>query len=382
MTAPYLYQRDNRYFAQTGEDVKTLARQELQQLGADDIKVTYRGLFFTALPAIMYAINYNTRLINRILAPLIVFDCRDEKILYKTAYDIPWEDFLTSADTFAVYGSVGNSTIRHSQFAALKVKDAIADRFRRKTGQRPSVDTRSADVRIHLYIMNNKATLSIDTSGGSLHRRGYRKAVVEAPMQETVAAAMIAFSGWNKATPLIDPFCGSGTILCEAYMAATRMPAATLRRRFGFMRLPDFHDATWQKVKKKYDAGLRPIKAGLISGSDLSHMAVRASAVNLEALAAKQFVTVKPQDFFRHDALKGKTIICNPPYGLRMAKDFDKVSFYRNVGDFLKQKCSGSTAFIYFGDRSLIKQVGLRPNRKIPLENGGLDGRLVKYELY
>ncbi len=378
----YLYQKTARYFAQTADDLKTIAADELESLGASDIFPAYRGLYFNAPPGILYKINFQSRLINRVLAPIVRFACHTDKVLYKKALEIHWDDFLTPDLTFAVFASVSHSAMTHSRFAALRLKDAVADYFMAEYGRRPSVDTREPDVWLNLHIENNKAVISFDTSGGSLHRRGYRAKSVEAPMAETLAAAIIRLSGWEGDVPLIDPLCGSGTLLCEAWMAATRTPAGILRKHFGFERLPDFDADLWARVRKKALAGRIRVRDGLISGSDISGRAVRTARENCTALGAGGSVRIVQQDVFGIDRIENAVIICNPPYGIRMKQPGGTAGFYKSLGDFLKQRCTGCTAYIYFGDRTQIGELGLKPSWKKPLSNGGLDGRLVKVALY
>ena len=378
----YLYQTQNTYFAQCPEDIKDLARQELISLGARDIRVSYRGIHFRGDKAALYRINYCGRLITRVLAPLVSFDCPTERHLYKEAFQITWDDFLTTAGTFAIYAALVRSQLNHSQFAALRLKDAIADSFRVRQGSRPSVDARNPDVWFNLYIEDNRATISVDTSGGSLHRRGYRPESVSAPMMETLAAAIISYSGWKGETPLYDPFCGSGTILCEAYIHASRMPAGMLRKEFGLEKLPDFDLRLWKEIVREGKKGMISVKPGMISGSDISLEAVELARRNAHLLDPGHRIRVEQRDLFRLDSLSGKTIICNPPYGIRMGRDTEMNAFYRNLGDFFKKRCTRSTAYVYFGERAHIKEIGLKTAWKKVLSNGGLDGRLVRYDLY
>ena len=378
----YLYQKTNRYFAQVANDIKDLAAAELDALGASAVSSAYRGLHFNAAPGVLYRINHQSRLISRVLAPLLSFPCPSDDALYRQAAGIHWEDFIDPDRTFAVFASVANSAITHSQFAGLRLKDAVVDYFRQRTGRRPSIDTRSPDVWFNLHIEKNQATISLDTSGGSLHRRGYRRASVAAPMVETLAAAVIRLTEWDGRRPLVDPFCGSGTLLCEAYMAASGTPAGILREHFGFQHLPGYKDALWQQVKRE---GLNQrvlTRPGLISGSDLDPAAVRAARTNADAITRNHHITIERRDAFDIPAIEDKVIVCNPPYGIRLSQGEDLPVFYRRLGDFLKQRCRRSTAFIYFGERAYIKNMGLKPSWKKPLATGGLDGRLVKYELY
>ncbi|MCI0452804.1 MAG: THUMP domain-containing protein [Candidatus Latescibacteria bacterium] len=346
------------------------------------MKAGYRGLYFGAERRALYGIVYRALTVTRVLAPLVRFQCHSPEYLYKRTQTIAWSDFLTPKHTFAVFATVSNSAIRHSQYAALTIKDAIVDQFREKTGARPSIETIEPDLWINLYLHANKATLSIDVSGGSMHRRGYRVESVEAPMQETVAAAMLALSEWDGSTPLFDPMCGSGTILCEALMRYCRVPAGYLRTRFGFERLPDFDREGWRALKCEADTAIRMLPKPLIKGSDASADAVRAARANLARLPGGRTVSVEKRRFEDIERIDGATIVTNPPYGLRIGKRDAMPEFVRGFGDFLKHRCAGSSAFVYFGNRELLKSFGLRPTWKKPLASGGLDGRLVRVDLF
>jgi len=380
--AVYQYQKDGRYFAQIADSIKEAGAAELAELGAEDVRPEFSGIHFKADKSTLYRINYLTRLLSRCLAPLISFACPDTDTLYQTAKQIQWKDFFAKGNTFAVSGNVSDSAISHSKYAALRLKDAIADHFREQTGRRPDVSVRNPDVLLNLHIRKDTAVISIDTSGGALHRRGYREETVAAPMQETVAAAMIRFSGWDGSVPLYDPLCGSGTLLCEALMRYSRIPAGVFRNRFGFECLPDFDGAVWKQVKKELDGRIRELPKGLIAGSDVSPEAVSAARTNLMGLHYGNRVSVERADFRELPPLEAHVIVTNPPYGIRMGEDEDLEMFYKNFGDFLKQKCKGSTAFVYFGERKYIKNIGLKTSWKKPIKAGGLDGRLVKYEIY
>lgn len=376
----YNYQKSGRYFAQYADDIKEAARRELEELGATDVKESYRGAHFSADAKTLYQINYRSRLLNRVLAPITDFYCHNDGYLYRSAKKIEWSDFLTPESTFAVFATVSHSKINHSKFAALRLKDAIVDYFKEKDGKRPNIDTRDPDLWLNLHIENNHAQISIDTSGGSLHRRGYRLESVQAPMAETVAATIIEYSQWDGTTPLYDPMCGSGTLLAEAYLKATGTPVSYMRKKFGFMRLTDFDPAIWKAVKSEIK--IKELNKGLISGSDILGDAVKAARSNLNVIDKKQSVSVKRKDLFDITELKDMTIVTNPPYGIRIHKNGDMEEFYKKLGDFLKQRCSGSTAYIYFGERKYLKNIGLRPAWKKVLINGGLDGRLAKFEMY
>ncbi|MFH1580883.1 MAG: THUMP domain-containing protein, partial [Pseudomonadota bacterium] len=275
--AAYQYQEDCHYFAMVADGLKEAGAEELSELGAEDVRPEFSGIHFRADKSTLYRINYLTRLLSRCLAPLISFDCHDTDTLYQKAKQIEWEDFFAEGNTFAVSGNVSDSEISHSKYAALRLKDAVADYFKEKTGQRPDVSARNPDILLNLHIRHDKAVISLDTSGGALHRRGYREETVSAPMQETVAAAIIRFSEWDGSVPLYDPLCGSGTLLCEALMRYSNIPAGVFRNRFGFEFLPDFDGAVWKQVKKEADGHIRELPKGLIAGSDVSAEAVSAA---------------------------------------------------------------------------------------------------------
>ena len=378
----YDYQKSKRYFAQLADDIKDIAEAELLELGATDISPSYRGVYFNADKEALYRINYCSRLINRVLAPLKTFNCHSDKYLYIVGQQINWEDFINPEQTLAIFANVHQSKINHTKYAALRLKDAIVDYFRDRDGKRPSIDTRNPDLWVSVYIEKNIATISVDTSGGSLHRRGYRTESIQAPMNETLAASIVRYSEWEGQTPLYDPLCGSGTLLCEAYLATTKTPSAQRRSKFGFELLPDFDAKLWAKVKKDADDGVQSISNNLIQGSDNNFKVVEVAKTNCAVIDPDGKISITQKDMFDIEKLENTTIVCNPPYGIRMEQFNDLDGFYKNLGDFLKQRCTNSTAYIYFGDRKYIKQIGLRSSKKWILSNGGLDGRLAKYEMY
>ncbi|MCF7822628.1 MAG: class I SAM-dependent RNA methyltransferase [Candidatus Marinimicrobia bacterium] len=378
----FQYQRTNTYFAQVANGLEELAITEIEDLDARDVSQRYRGLYFTADPATLYRINYGSRLLTRVLAPILSFDCHSTKYLYKTAMEIPWEDIFNPDQTFAIFAQVSNSQISHSQYASLKLKDAIVDRFRDKYQRRPDVDPKFPYIWFNLHIENNRAIISIDTSGSSLHRRGYRLDTVEAPIQETLAAGIVKLSGWTGDRILMDPMCGSGTIPAEAYMAYTNLPSGYFRKSFGFERLPNYDPALWKRVRKSMDGNFKHLDTVPIQASDVDPSALRVAKRNLGHLPGGEGIYSHRKDYQEVEITEGATIIMNPPYGIRMRQDEDLSEFYKAVGDWLKQKCLGSEAYIYFGDRKYLKSIGLRPEWKKPLMNGGLDGRLAKFVMY
>lgn len=376
------YRRYDTYFAQTARGLEEEAARELTGLGAQRLQVGYCGVRFSAPPAVLYRINYCARLLSHVIAPLLTFDCHSDRYLYQTAGKIPWETLFSTAHTFAVSAHVSDSRITHSHYAALRLKDAVVDRFRTQSGERPDIDTEHPDIRLSLFIHRNRAVIGVDTSGESLHRRGYRRESVAAPLQETVAAAILQISGWDGSRPLYDPFCGSGTLLAETWLTACRIPAAYQRKRFGFERLPDFEPAVWQAVRAECDAAVHLAPAGLVAGSDIDPVAVRAARINLDTLPGGAAIRCTRGDFRHLPDLPEHTIVCNPPYGERLGRPEELKSLYKEFGDFLKRHCRGSTAWILGGNRELLKHLGLKPGSRTPLPNGPLDCRLVRIDVF
>jgi putative N6-adenine-specific DNA methylase len=297
VSVEYLYLNDEPFFAQIPDGGEEVATEELIRLGATHVAPGYRGLYFRASRDALYRIVYGALTVSRVLCPLIRFQAHTPEYLYKRVQSIDWTTLFTTRRTFAVFATVANSAIRHSQYAALTVKDAIVDQFREKTGERPDIEPLSPDLWINLYLHANRATISLDLSGGSMHRRGYRVETIDAPMQETVAAVMLAMTGWNGDVPLVDPMCGSGTILCEALMRFCRVPAAYLRPKQGVRFMPDYDAALWDAMKKDVDSAIRELPEGLIRGSDAAHDAVHAARANLSKLPGGRRVVVEARRF-------------------------------------------------------------------------------------
>lgn len=379
------YQKYNQYFAQVPGKMEELCAEEFRRLGAEEVSASYRGVYFVADKRTLYRINYESRLATRVLAPLMSFKCHSPKYLKQTAQQIPWDTFinLQKGETFAIKASVGDSAqFRHSLFAAMCLKDAIADFFNANYGRRPDVDTKNPDVWFHLRIHRNKARISIDTSGDSLHKRGYRKSSVEAPMQETLAAAIIELSGWDGETTLWDPMCGSGTLLAEAHMKYCHIPAQYLRDTFGFERLPDFDRKAWQEVRDSADSEIRELPEGLIRGSDMSNASLTSTKANMKNLPGGDAVALELSKFQDSGTFENGIMVVNPPYGIRLDSKENVKKLYKEMGDFLKKSCNGSTAYIYVGDTTIKKSIGLKPSKRYPLVNGSLEGELLKIESY
>ncbi len=376
------YQTNNTFFAQVPGMMEELCEQELIELGAKNTRVAYRGIYFEADLLTIYRINYTSRTISRVLAPLKSFRCRDAKSIMKMAEKIEWDKIFSLNQTFAITSSVSKSTINNSLYASQVLKDGIADYFRAKFGKRPNVETVNPDVRFNLFIETDNAVLSLDTSGESLHKRGYRLLAGEAPMQETLAAAIIRLSKWDGEKPLLDCMCGSGTILCEALMHYCRIPAQKLRKKFGFFHLPDFNRSVWEKFKDEADSKIRPLPKGIISGSDKSQITINIAKENLSRLPYSEAVTLAAHPFQHIKQFENGVLITNPPYGIRLGKRDEVENLYKELGDFLKTKCKGTSAFIYTGEPSLRKHIGLKTSKRIPLVNGKLEGVLLQIDSY
>ncbi len=378
----YRYQEDPRYFAQVGGGLEELAAAEIRDLGGRDVEPSVRGVQFRAAPLDLYRVVYANSLLQRVIAPILRFKCHNPEYLYRKVLEVDWREFLRPGQTFAVFANVSHSKLKDSRYATMKVKDGVCDQLREATGKRPDIDTDKPHLWLSVHASHDWVTVGVDLAGGSLHKRGYRVQSVDAPMQETVAAAILAHSGWTGDRPLHDPCCGSGTLLAEAWLRATGTPPQTLRGQFGFMQLPDFDIVAWKQIKKGLDSRRTLLEPGVITGGDIDAGAVAAARRNLSKLPGGDRVTVERRDFRDNPGLNDAVIVCNPPHGIRIGAGGDLDRFYKELGDWLKFKCHGSEAFVYFGKVELLKRIGLRPAWKKPLRNGGLDGRLVKYELY
>ena len=377
----YEYNR-NGFFAQVTGKMEGLCEAELIELGAKDTEVSYKGVYFKADFPTIYKINYTSRLLSRVLAPLVSFPCRSTEYLYQRAKKIHWEDFCSLEKTFSISASVSQSRITNSLYASQCLKDGIADYFRNKYGKRPDVQVVNPDVRFNLHIEKDMAVISLDTSGESLHKRGYRLLAGEAPMQETLAAALIRISKWDGQNTLYDPMCGSGTILCEALMHYCRVPSQKLRNKFGFFNLPEFNKKEWNEIKAECDGKIRPLQKNIICGSDISREAIKVAKKNLAHLTYSESVDLSVKPFQQIEEFENGTLITNPPYGMRLGESDDVQALYKELGDFLKTKCPGTSAFIYTGNPELRKFIGLKTTKRLPLDNGKLEGVLLQIDSY
>jgi len=377
------YRKYGRFFAQCARGLEALLADEVRVLGASASRARVRGVEFRADQRALYAIVLGSRLAGRVLAPLLTFDCHSDRYLYSTARKVDWDAFLSPQHTFAIVANVARSKIDHSQFAAQRLKDAIVDHFRESCGERPSVDRREPDVWLNLHINQDRAVISLDVSGGALHRRGYRLESVEAPLQETLAAAVLQLSGWRGEGPLVDFMCGSGTFLAEAWLMLSHIPPGwRMAEKSPLSCMPDFDTALWDQVLAKAKDAHREADPRLLIGSDLDQAAVKASRTNLASLPDGDLIRITTRDFRDVDVPEGATIVVNPPDGVRLEARERVGALYKDLGDHLKRNCRGAKAWVLCGDVELVKRVGLRPKRRIPFWNGGLECRLIELDLY
>ncbi len=359
---------------------QVLAR-EIEGIGGTHIEPGNRVVHFAGEQKTLYRANLELRTALRILKPIEEFTAHNEEQLYRYIWNMDWFQYLKATDTFAI-DAVGLSTVfRHTKYLALKTKDAIVDQFRERAGRRPSVNVLNPKLRLHLHVQEKTFTLSLDSSGDSLHKRGYRINAVEAPINEVLAAGMVLLSDWKRDGAFIDPFCGSGTLVIEAALFAHQMPANRTRTEFGFMKWPDFDAALWETVKKEADARIVPFEHPIL-GYDKNFKAIRVSETNAEAagLYGKVSFSKTPFEKLTPPVERG-ILITNPPYDERLGSD-DIGALYRTIGDRLKQHFSGFDAWIISSNLEALKQVGLRASRRIALFNGPLECKFQKYELY
>ena len=374
----------SRYFATTSKGLESVLAEEITALGGKHATVSAGGVSFSGDRDLCYRANLWLRTANRVLLLLSEFPAPSPDALYEGVKAIPWPDLFSVRRTIAVEASVRDSGVTHSHFAAQKAKDAVVDRFRETAGARPDVDLAFPDVRIHVRIVRDGCTLSLDTSGESLNRRGYRSDPAEASLRETLAAGIVQLSGWDGRLPLADPACGAGTLLIEAALAATRTAPGLLRKSFGFQNLFDYRPKVWASIVA--EAREKTLRGGAarIEGSDVSAEAVRSAVRNSRKAGIADLASFRVRDV--RDFSPGEPpgiILCNAPYGIRMAGDEGEVApFYRAMGEALKKRCKGWTAYILSGNPEATRHIGLKASRRFPLMNGPIDCRLLKYELY
>ncbi|PKQ46529.1 THUMP domain-containing class I SAM-dependent RNA methyltransferase [Confluentibacter flavum] len=358
-----------------------LLANELTQLGAQNVKTGIRSVSFTGDKGFMYKANLGLRTAIKILKPIETFTVSNEQDLYNKLYAMSWENYMTSTGTLAVDATIHTELFTNSLYIAQKTKDAIVDKFRDTTGDRPNVDLKFPDLKINVHIDRQQCTISLDSSGESLHKRGYKTATNIAPINEVLAAGLIMLSGWDGQTDFMDPMCGSGTMLVEAAMIACNIPPNLMRKEFAFERWQDWDVDLFEKIEESLLKKTRDFHHK-ITGYDKAPSAVIKAKENIKNAQLDDFVEVKHEDFFKTQ--KGGDaklhMVFNPPYGERL--NIDLQDFYKNIGDTLKQNYPNTDAWFITSNLEALKFVGLRPSRKIHLFNAKLEARLVKFEMY
>ena len=377
-------EQDIKMMAKTIFGLEETLAGELLRLGAKDVEVHNRAVSFVGDKGFMYKANLNARTALRILVPIETITVVNEKSLYEGIQSIDWEKYMDVTDTLAIDSVVNSDLFTHSQYVSQKAKDAIVDQFRAKHGERPSVDLDKPTIRINLHIFKDVCTISLDSSGESLHKRGYRDKTNLAPINEVLAAGLVMLSGWDKRTNFIDPMCGSGTIVIEAALYANNIPAGYFREDFGFMRwhkFMPFDEELWDTI---FDAAINKITnhEQVIIGGELSPNVAKKAKENVKLAKVDDIVTIRNCDMKDFEVPHGRgVVIINPPYGERMVKD-NIEELYKMMGDTFKQKFAGYNCWILSSNMDAFKHVGLRPTRKIALFNGQLECRFMKFEIY
>ncbi|WP_124979800.1 THUMP domain-containing class I SAM-dependent RNA methyltransferase [Nonlabens xiamenensis] len=368
-----------KMIAKTLYGLEEVLEKELRQLGAMDIKKGVRMVEFVGDQGFMYKANMMLRTAIRILKPIYSFKARNEVDLYDGVYQFDWSQYLTAHDTLSVHGTIASKYFNHSQYVALKTKDAIVDQIRRKTGRRPDVDTSHPDLRISVHINDQTVDVSLDTSGEPLYKRGYRDKTNVAPINEVLAAGIILLSNWDQRSTFIDPMCGSGTIAIEAAMIGANIAPNINRMEFGFERWPDYDNQLFEAIQESCLKKMREFD-GKIQARDADGYTVEKARENVKNANLQDFIEVEKGDFFRDHQSAQAFLMFNPPYDERLSVDIE--SFYAEIGNALKQRYTGSTAWMITGNLEALKHVGLRPSKKIKLYNGKLESRLVRYDMY
>jgi len=370
-----------KMLAKTFYGFEEILEKELLKLGAQNIRKGNRIVSFEGDKGFLYKANLSLRTALKILKPIYSQRVQNEQDLYQLFYDFAWEEYMDVDSKFVIDSVVQGSLFTHSQYASQKAKDGLVDRFRDRMNERPSVDLNRPDLRINLHIQNDFCTLSLDSSGASLHHRGYRTATNIAPLNEVLAAGLIQLSGWNADTDFLDPMCGSGTFLIEAAMYAAQIPANINRKMFAFEKWKDWDPELFDLIRTSQLNKMSSPKVQ-IKGSDKAPSAVEKALQNVENANLSEFITIERKDFFQ---LEKKTqgplhLLTNPPYGKRLEGDMN--ALYQAIGDSFKQSFPNTKAWLISSNMEAIKCIGLRPSRKIKVFNGKLESRLLFFPIY
>jgi putative N6-adenine-specific DNA methylase len=370
-----------RLFATSARGLEPMMADELRDLGAADVKPGRGGVAFAGDKALLYKANLWLRTAVRVLLPILEFPVTSTDELYDAAQSIDWSRYMTPDHTLAVDCNVRDSRITHSKYAALRVKDAICDQFVERCGARPSVDVERPMVGLNLHIYRDEAVLSLDSSGDSLHKRGYRPILTKAPLNEALAAGIIVRTGWRGETPFVDPLCGSGTLPIEAAWIALRRPPGLTRRHFGFMGWMDFDVELWTALRDEARSGVLKQLPAPILGSDVRRDAVSFSIQNARTAGVGHILHFEKRDVreFRPPDGPPGVIVCNPPYGERIGEERELEGLYRTLGEVFRERCATWTMWVFSGNANLARHIGMSPCEEVPLFNGKIPCRLLRF---
>lgn len=373
----------SRIFITCPKDLQALLAKEVQSLGLPVLSAPAAGVETEGTLTDAMLLNLQLRTGHRVLFLLTGFPAETPDDLYRKTLVFPWEEYLFEDGYFSVTSTVSTPAITDSRFANLRCKDAIADRFMKKYGRRPDSGPERDRVVVHLHWINARCSLYIDTSGEPLAKRGYRKIPLKAPLQETLAAAIVLATGWRDSGPFVNPMCGSGTLAIEAALIGLNKPPGTLRTNFSFMHLKGYDRGRWEELRRRASRSCSKALQNRIIATDISSQAIGAARKNAETAGVEHLIEFKECGFADTPVPEGKgVIVLNPEYGERMGQMDRLAETYRGIGDFFKQKCSGYTGYVFTGNPLLAKKIGLRSKRKDTFFNSRIECRLLEYELY
>lgn len=375
--------------AKTFKGLEEVLAKELIELGADEVKIERRAVSYKGNKEMLYRTNLCLRTASRILVPIVTFKAKDADEVYKQAKQIDWSEYMDVGTSFLIDSTVYSETFRHSKYVTYRVKDAIADWWMEKEGKRPNVQLTNPDLYLNVHIAGEMITLSLDSSGESLHKRGYRVANTEAPINEALAAGMLLLAGWKGQSDFYDPMCGSGTLLIEAALIAQNIAPGIFRKSFAFEKWQDFDAELFENVYN--DDSREQVFTHHIYGSDASFYAVQTALKNVKSSGMQRMIDVKqirlqeirhPQENGQEPITKGALVMMNPPYGERLAQDKDIITLYRDMGTALKHQFSGATAWVISSNAEALQAIGLKPSKRVRLLSGELDCQFCQYQLF
>ena len=357
-------------------------KAELEAMGGSGVQPLTRAVIFRGNTEMLYRANLWCRTALKVLVPIMRFSAYNDRELYDFCFRIDWQRYMAVSDTFAIDCVASGPIFTHSKYAALKCKDAIADYFRQKRGRRPDVDVEYPDLRINVHIFNSDVTISLDSTGVPMSKRGYKARQTAAPLNEVMAAGILRLAKWDMRTPLLDPMCGSGTFLTEACLMAMNIAPGGFRH-FALEKWRDFDRDLWARLKQEAKDARLAMPTAQIAGYDRDPMALDIASQNIRQLGLDDMINLDRSDFFSsQERLSGKFIVMNPPYGERLEDAERMAEFYKSIGNALKSRCSGCQAWVLGGNLEAIKQLGLHPSAKIKLFNGPIECRLERFDIY